>query len=262
MITKETVQEYLSRGGTITKYPPHLLREPKPKTPTNPYAPRPQNRVSCSWEKYLAQLINDDTTGCYCAFSLITPAPLEVLLRTLHSRCIRATNIHNPKPCSRLHRSELRKWKRREIADRGSMVFLLPAISSAGTQHFHGLVRTPREFSHALLTMNHYCEGKKVRVIVPQEVTFVLGRIRRDNAGNDILRNINIHTHRTLWSLPVDDERASLLHLDADARTSVLAYYTKTSDGEVRDFNNAHFVPHIIRKALPLANTTLERRVA
>ena len=132
------------------------------------------------------------------------------------------------------------------------MVFLLPSTSAAGLYHYHGLVRTPREWSHSLLPLTHYVNGKKEEVKVPTAVDFVLGKVRKD-ASNDLLRNINL-TH--------DGERAVLLHENAAIRASVIAYYQKTKDGEVRDFTQAQFIPHIIRKALPNANTTKERMVA
>ena len=87
---------------------------------------------------------------------------------------------------------------------------------------------------------------------MPTAVDFVLGKVRKD-ASNDLLRNINL-TH--------DGDRVVLLHENAAIRASVIAYYQKTKDGEVRDFTQAQFIPHIIRKALPNANTTKERMVA
>ena len=84
---------------------------------------------------------------------------------------------------------------------------------------------------------------------MPTAVDFVLGKVRRD-ASNDLLRNINL-TH--------EGDIAVLLHENAAVRAAVLAYYQKTNDGEVRDFTQAQFIPHIIRKALPNANTTKER---
>ena len=133
------------------------------------------------------------------------------------------------------------------------MVFLLPSTSASGLYHFHGLVRTPREWSHSLLPINHYVNGKKEEVRVPQEVDFVLGNVRQDESANNLLRNINL-TH--------DGDRVVLLHENAAIRAAVIAYFQKTNDGEVRDFSAAQFIPHIIRKALPNANTTKERMVA
>ena len=126
------------------------------------------------------------------------------------------------------------------------MVFLLPSTSASGLYHFHGLVRTPREWSHSLLPLTHYVNGKKEEVKVPTAVDFVLGKVRKD-ASNDLLRNINL-TH--------EGDIAVLLHENAAVRAAVIAYYQKTNDGEVRDFSAAQFIPHIIRKALPNANTT------
>ena len=126
------------------------------------------------------------------------------------------------------------------------MVFLLPAFSAAGLYHYHGLVRTPREYSHDVLPITHYVNGKNQEVMVPQEVDFVLGKFRKDDSSN-LLRNINL-TH--------EGDIAVLLHENATVRAAVLSYYQKTKDGEVRDFTQAQFIPHIIRKALPNANTT------
>lgn len=259
---RETIQEYLSRGGTITTCAPHTPHtgtgSSYPPTPARVGGGEPeQARSNASWARYLAQLITDDKLGAYCSFSLTTPASLEVIKPLLYRRCLTATNLHNPTPRRQLNRTELEKWSRSQLAHRGTMVFLLPSTSAAGLYHFHGLVRTPREFCDALLPMKHYREGKREEVMVPQEVDFVFG-VRRDK-GNDLLRNINITTPRNAPSTPC---QAVLLHEDEPARTNVLAYYQKTEDGEVRDFTQAVFIPHIIRKALPNANTTKERRVA
>ena len=246
---RESIHEYLSRGGNITHLRPASLVDRFPSTPSSPTPTPVQTKSNASWGKYLNQLVGDDVLGAYCAFSLTTTASIEILARILRRRCLAATNLHNPIPRRQLNRVELKKWSRSQIAHRGTMVFLLPSTSASGLYHFHGLVRTPREWSHSLLPINHYVNGKKEEVRVPQEVDFVLGKVRRD-ASNDLLRNINL-TH-------VGDI-AVLLHENAAVRASVIAYYQKTNDGEVRDFSAAQFIPHIIRKALPNANTTKER---
>lgn len=251
---RETIQEYLSRGGVITK----CDRSPRTRIvsaapPTVGEAATEQTRTNISWSHYLAQLINDDKLGSYCAWSLMTKATLDVITPLLHRRCLVATNLHNPTPRRQLNRAELERWSRSQIAHRGTMVFILPATSVEGVAHFHGLIRTPREFCDVVLPLNTYVNGTAMEVMVPQEVAFVFGAMRGDHKGNDLLRNINL-TH--------DKGRAVLLHVDSVVREKVLSYYQKTSDGEVRDFTNAHFVPHIIRKALPNANTTRERRVS
>lgn len=266
---RETIQEYLSRGGTITTCDPRQHGTTRSPSLTSPHiTPVPvQARSNASWARYLAQLINDDKLGAYYSFSLTTPASLEVIKPLLYRRCLAATNLHNPTPRRQLNRAELEKWSRSQIAHRGTMVFLLPSTSAAGLYHFHGLVRTPREFCDALLPMKHYREGKREEVMVPQEVDFVFGVHRADDKGNNLLRNINITTPRDdndddNTDAPSTPRQAVLLHEDEPARTNVLAYYQKTNDGEVRDFTNAQFIPHIIRKALPNANTTKKRRVA
>ena len=250
---RESVQEYLSRGGNITTCDPHhQLVDRFPSTSPRPTPAPAQARSNASWGKYLDQLVNDDVLGAYVSFSLTTTASIDVLARVFHRRCLAATNIYNPIPRSTLNRKEIRKWSRSQLAHRGTMVFLLPSTSAAGLYHYHGLVRTPREWSHSLLPLTHYVNGKKEEVKVPTAVDFVLGKVRKD-ASNDLLRNINL-TH--------DGDRVVLLHENAAIRASVIAYYQKTKDGEVRDFTQAQFIPHIIRKALPNANTTKERMVA
>ena len=244
---RESIREYLSRGGNITHCDPHhQLVDRFSSTSSSPIPAPAQARSNASWGRYLNQLIGDDVLGVYCSFSLTTTASIDVLARVFHRRCLAATNIYNPIPRSTLNRKEIRKWTRSQLCHRGSMVFLLPSTSASGLYHFHGLVRTPREWSHSLLPLTHYVNGKKEEVKVPTAVDFVLGKVRKD-ASNDLLRNINL-TH--------DGDIAVLLHENAAVRAAVLAYYQKTNDGEVRDFSAAQFIPHIIRKALPNANTT------
>jgi len=249
---RENVQEYLSRGGTITVCGQHAHGSNTTRYKQPPTSSKDQTRSNASWSQYLAQLINDDKLGSYCSWSLTTNATTDIIKPILHRRCLVATNLHNPNPRRQLNREELMRWSRAELAHRGTMVFMLPATSIEGVTHFHGLIRTPREYCDALLPLKTYVDGTAQVVMVPQEIVFVFGPMRGDHKGNNLLRNINITNDRNA---------AVLLHKDDIVRARVLSYYQKTADGEVRDFTNAHFVPHLIRKALPNANTTRERRV-
>lgn len=250
---RESIQDYLSRGGHITQCPPgshgthHTAAHRKPSpTPT-------AASTDASWSRYLAQLIHDDQLGAYCAFTLTTHASLDTLRPLLHRRCLRATNLHNPTPRRQLNHAAMKAFTRSQLAHWGTMVFLLPATSAAGHPHFHGFIRTPREYACHTVPMTISEHSRRIEVLVPQEVPFVLGAVRGDDSGNATLRNIHLLN---------DGTRVILLNDDATARERQLAYWVKTSDGEVRDFANAHFIPHVIRKALPNANTTRERRAS
>lgn len=248
--TKESIHEYLARGGTITRVP----SSPPRRTDDTHDQQRPvRSKTHISWRRYLAQLIHDDALGAYCAFSLTTTASLDALTRIVSIRCLRATHLHNPEPRRRLTRDDLRSWSRSQLQHRGTLVFLLPATSASGHQHFHGFIRTPREYAQHLLPLTIYEHSERREVLIPQEVAVVFGAAKNDRFNNNALRNIHITN---------DGTRAVLLHENADAREHALNYWMKTSDGEVRDFDNAHAIPHLIRKALPNANTTQERRVA
>lgn len=174
-----------------------------------------QIKKARAWVRWLKQHIHDDKKGRYVAFSLITRYSEDKVIELIKERCKK----------------------------KGVFVFLLPAISFAGTKHFHGLVRLPLvslkgNRNWTVAEIREHDEPLPIRVPIVLYDCFW----NRDtfNTGSTFG---NLHLRH-------DGRLVDILTPHSFVARSVMAYWTKTTDGELRDFDEGRFVPHKHRTLL------------
>lgn len=196
----------------------------------------PRSVVEC-WTHTNKQLIHDDVFGLWFAFSIATDLNPYSLQRHLLLRAHAASR--------RCGLSEFNTSPTR-VKHRGCCAFLLPATSYAGFPHYHGMVRVPREYGTTEKVMCIHEEGKDKRICVPESVKSFL------TSPPFALLNIHVLNEDVLDGI----SRAVPLHEHPDlASRRALDYWTHRSDGELRRFDEAEWVPWNVRAALPNADT-------
>lgn len=167
--------------------------------------------VTHAWTNWLKQHLHDDTNGRYAAFTLTTEYSQWVLREKFSDRC-----------------------------SAGTFVFLLPATSARGHQHFHGLIRVPANAIQCQTEVTIREAGRDKSIEVPELLRTLLWnrytQTTKSTFGDLHLRN--------------DGKQVVLMTYRTDAAASVLSYWKKTSDHEVRDFSNGEFIPHHHRTAI------------
>lgn len=166
------------------------------------------------WVRWLAQHLHDDKKGRYAAFSLNSLYSLRALRKRCEARCPDET-----------------------------FVFLLPAVSASGMEHYHGLVRVPersttdpRCWVQALISEDSKDCGIYVPLPIknlfwspnPSKLDSNLGDIHFNNDGDQV----QLFTH----------ERGDAYR--------VFRYWEKRRDGEIRHFGEGEFMPHRNRAAI------------
>lgn len=201
-----------------------------------------------AWKQYNKQLIHDDIYGMWFAFTLTTTFTTHQLHKTLLVRAETAGKLcglhaHNQTAGTRKHR--------------GICAFLLPAVSYNGFPHHHGLLRVPRAYccdEKVITTSEH---GNNLTMVVPSSVReyFRLFPVRAELNLNLLYDTREDLTGTTHYALPLDADPQT-------ASTRALSYWSDRSDGELRRFDQAVFIPWEVRAALPNADTTKEPRVS
>jgi hypothetical protein len=195
-----------------------------------------QHKTKSSWTKYLRQLVHDDRHGSWFAFSLTSELPPASVIKKLARRC--EANSISAQTSSADSIARVRR--------RGVCAFVVPSVSAAGHTHTHGMVRVPKMFSQPGWEMDIQEHGTTIRIDVPLMLAEVFRTQYGEHADTAFI-NINILN---------DGRRAVVLgHNDDFDERRTYRYWTKTEDGEVRNLNDAEFVPHWVRAALPNANT-------
>lgn len=192
--------------------------------------------TKASWNKYLRQLIHDDCHGSWFVFSLTSELPPTSIINKLARRCEAQSVSAQTSSADSIAR----------VRRRGVCAFIVPSVSGAGHTHTHGMVRVPKMFSQPRWEMNIQEHGTTIRIDVP----LVLAEVFRTQYGE--------HTDAAFINLNIlnDGSRAVALGHDyAFDETRTYRFWTKTEDGEVRNLNDAEWVPHWVRAALPNANT-------
>ncbi len=200
-------------------------------------------RVWASWTK---QLLHDDHHGHWAAITLNTHYRQHALYQLMAQQC--------------WDQSRLRPWdSRHDLRAHGACFYVLPATTWAGRQHFHGLVRVPRadveptQWWVPVVIREH---SKPLTIRVPMALKRVLYRhpwtheYREESIFGDLhLRHV--------------DGYVDFLGHDTATTESILNYWRKRSDGELRNFNDSEFVPNEVRMALPIRSrhTSLAPRV-
>lgn len=195
-----------------------------------------------AWKRYNEQLLHDDIHGMWFAFTLTTTFTTHQLHKTLLVRAetvgkLCGLHAHNQTAGTRKHR--------------GICAFLLPAVSYQGFPHYHGLLRVPSAYccDPKPLTINEH--GTEKVIFVPSSVReyFRLFPVRAE---------LNLHLlYDTRDDLTGQSHYALPLHEDPQtASTRALSYWSGRSDGELRRFDQAVFIPWEVRAALPNADTT------
>ncbi len=177
-------------------------------------------KVSKSWTNWLKQHLHDDTKGRYFAFTLTTNYSDFVLRKKLENHCL------DP------HHS-------------GTFVFLLPATSASGHKHYHGLIRVPASDATVGVTEVTIEEHGQDKTI---HVPWVLRSL--------LWNSYTINPHSTFGNLHLrhvptsDGYRVEPLIFNSDIADSVIHYWKKTLDHELRDFSEGAFIPHDVRAAI------------
>lgn len=195
-----------------------------------------QHDTKASWKKYLRQLVHDDRHGSWFAFSLTSEIPPASIIKKLARRCEAQSISAQTSSADSIAR----------VRRRGVCAFIVPSVSAAGHTHTHGMVRVPTMFSQPRCEMDIRDHGIAIRIDVP----LMLAEVFRTQYGE--------HTDSAFINLNIlnDGCRAVALgHNGALDDTRTYRYWTKTEDGEVRSLNDAEWVPHWVRAALPNANT-------
>lgn len=175
--------------------------------------------LSQRWTNWLKQHLHDDTKGIYFAFTLTTDYSGFALRKKFETLCL-----------DRLHR--------------GTFVFLLPATSARRHKHYHGLIRVPATdiFGFTEVTIQEHGWDKSI------SVPWVL----RSLLWNDLTKN----RYSTFGNLHLRNEatdrgyRVAPLTFQSDTADSVVDYWTKTFDHELRDFSEGEFIPHSVRASI------------
>lgn len=206
-----------------------------------------------SWKLWNRQLLNDDKYGDWYAWTLTTHLTPRFLFKKFERRCAFVMSKHglsvpllpsDPLPSRTLARRH------------GVAIFVLPAVSVHGHQHFHGLARVPR--SQPLETFTVREQEVKQTLRVPRDIA-VIFQTRFGRGVDGTFSDVNILHDNTpvicggveciATALPVNER------LDI-AEHRVVNYWDKTSDGEVREFGSGEWVPLWVRQALPSADTS------
>jgi len=188
------------------------------QTTTDRQNPRYETKTAYhtrSWSGWLRQHLHDDARGRYIAFSLSTDYSQERLARRINANC-----------------------------PAGVFIFVLPAVSRMGVRHFHGLIRIPESAS----TEWSIAEIREHDMLITIRVPTVLKDfLWNPETWNRDSRFGNLHLrHDDASPTP----RVAFLTFGSDAAESVLTYWSKTSDGEIRKFSEGEFEPHAHRLAV------------
>lgn len=203
-----------------------------------------ERKAAEAFSRWLRQMIHDDKNGRYIAFSLNTRYELDTLRALMEERTwMVAHDVHG------LTREDTGA----KLRAFGIFFFLLPATSSSGNKHYHGMIRIPAndvpEKEH-WTWVNIKEQGKTTPLFVPRlvaDLLFPRSRQSGNSAFGDLhLRNDGTHLSFLDWKSPTAE--------------SVLQYWMKESDGELRHFSEGEFVPHKVRAALPIRQGRQPRR--
>ncbi len=210
-----------------------------------------QSRLS--WKLWNRQLLNDDHQGDWYGFSLTTHLTTPFLIRKLERRCLYVMDKRGlVVPLSDADPLPSRTHVRRN----GVVVFLLPATSHAGHEHFHGMARVPKQQAATVMTI--YENDAQKQVVVPVDIH----RVFQTQFGKGIdatFRNIHLLHDNVCVTMHGAQcvGTAEPLNRQLDIATHrVLRYWQKTDDGELRDFGESVWIPQWVRQALPSADTT------
>jgi len=183
------------------------------------------NRLAISgWIRWLKQTLHDDFHGLYCAFSLNTRYGMDVLSKRFEDRC-----------------AHINKDSKNHYLE-SAYVFLLPAISNGGRRHYHGWIRLPKcriEAPESWRSFPMKEHGTPIRIKGPSLLKDFLFTNRWNSTSMFGDLHVRHSGGRVEW----------LSHSDP---ASVLAYWSNTSDGELREFAKGAFIPHNVRTAIPV----------
>lgn len=204
---------------------------------------RPINResgqiVDVTWTRWLHQTFNDDAFGHWIAFTLNTRYSVNQLVDKFETRCQYTAQLFY-----HLAPTDSRARTRR----RGVCAFVMPAISLNGRLHFHGLIRIPRQDLDPVELWNNvtFNESGCLRTIrIPPVLKHLL--FRRPDSEQSTFGDIHLRH---------DGERVVFLNEDGQTADSVLSYWSKVKDGEMRKFSDGQFVPHAVRAVLSVRRT-------
>lgn len=202
-----------------------------------------RRRVAEASTRWLKQMMHDDESGRYVAFSLNTRYRVATLLsgtETLRSKMERqawsvANELHGLTQGDTVAR----------LRDFGIFFFLLPATSSRGNEHYHGLVRIPAvdvPETDRWVSVNIKEGGRITPLMVPPVVADLLFPNSRQS-GNSTFGDLHLRN---------DGIHVSFLDGQSFTTRSVLQYWMKESDGEVRHFSEGEVIPEEVRLALPI----------
>ena len=170
--------------------------------------------VGRSFDQWMQQTLHDDTGGCYVAFSLNTRYSQQAFTDRISERC-----------------------------SNRQFFYVLPATSWGGRVHYHGLIRFPAtrlEPTNRWVSAEINEDGNALPIWVPLVLKELAWNAKTKNTGSTFgdlhLRNDGTHVE--------------LLTSGSCVAASVLDYWQKTSDGEVRDFSSGDFFPYDNRRAV------------
>ena len=169
-----------------------------------------------AWTRWMRQHLHDDPGGRYVAFTLTTRFSRRKLERRIKERC-------GP----------------------GTFFYLLPAVSYMGMLHYHGLIRFPSSEMGSVdgwIEVEISDDSVPFPIKVPAVLNHLLWNQRTDNTGSTF-GNLNLRH---------DGAKVEILTHGGHTANSVLTYWEKTNDGELRDFTAGDFVPFDHRKGIPV----------
>lgn len=177
------------------------------------------SELSRRWTNWLRQHLHDDTKGIYFAFTLTTSYAEFTLKKKFETRCL-----------DRRHR--------------GTFVFLLPATSARGHKHYHGLIRVPATDIFGFTDVTIQEHGWDKSISVPWALRSLLWNNLTENP-HSTFGNLHLRNCDTGRGYRVDP-----LMFQSDTADSVIDYWKKTLDHELRDFSEGEFIPHNVRASV------------